>query len=106
MSPEHLAEAALQGEGLSAVARPAVDVAPVATVAPGWEQSPLIGRERDVAALIARGLTNRQIAAELMISEQTAGTHVGNILGKLGLATRAQVAIWAIEQGLPRHQPL
>ena len=52
----------------------------------------LTRREREVAALIAEGLTNRQIAERLVISERTADTHVANILGKLGCATRAQVA--------------
>ena len=60
----------------------------------------LTAREREVAVLIARGLTNRQIAEALVISERTADTHVGNILGKLGLATRAQVAAWAVEHKL------
>jgi non-specific serine/threonine protein kinase len=56
-------------------------------------------REREVATLVARGLTNRQIAAELSIAERTADTHVSNILGKLGLASRAQLATWMTEQG-------
>jgi non-specific serine/threonine protein kinase len=49
-------------------------------------------REREVAALIAQGLTNRQIAAQLAMSRRTADTHVSHILGKLGLASRAQIA--------------
>jgi DNA-binding NarL/FixJ family response regulator len=53
-----------------------------------------------VAALIARGLTNKQIAEELIIAEGTANIHVGNILGKLGFASRAQVASWATTHGL------
>jgi DNA-binding NarL/FixJ family response regulator len=57
------------------------------------------GREQEVAALIAEGLTNREIAETLVISERTADTHVQNILGKLGLASRAQVAAWYVEQG-------
>jgi predicted ATPase/DNA-binding NarL/FixJ family response regulator len=57
-------------------------------------------REREVAVLITRGLTNRQIAAELVISERTADTHVQNILNKLGFSTRAQVAAWAAREGL------
>ncbi|MGH2530834.1 MAG: helix-turn-helix transcriptional regulator [Thermomicrobiales bacterium] len=60
----------------------------------------LTARERDVAALIAAGHSNRQIADALFISEPTAATHVGNILGKLGVKTRAQVAAWAQERGL------
>ena len=60
--------------------------------------SPLTPREREVAALAARGLTNRSIAAELSISERTAATHVGRILRKLGLRTRAQLAAWTTER--------
>jgi DNA-binding CsgD family transcriptional regulator len=51
----------------------------------------LTGREKEVAVLVARGLTNRQIAAELAISEHTAATHVHRILKKLGLRSRAQI---------------
>jgi two-component system response regulator DevR len=50
-----------------------------------------------VAALVARGLTNRQIASDLHLSERTIGNHISNILRKLGLASRAQVAVWATE---------
>jgi DNA-binding NarL/FixJ family response regulator len=53
-------------------------------------------REREVAALLARGFTNRQIAAELTIQEGTAGVHVEHIFGKLGFHSRAQVAAWAV----------
>jgi DNA-binding CsgD family transcriptional regulator len=60
----------------------------------------LTAREREIAALVARGLTNRQIAEELVISKRTASTHVTNVLAKLDFATRAQVAAWAVEQGL------
>jgi non-specific serine/threonine protein kinase len=60
----------------------------------------LTRREREVAALIARGRTNRQIAAELFITEGTAANHVVHILNKLGYNTRAQIAVWAVEQGL------
>ena len=62
--------------------------------------SPLTARELEVAALVARGLTNRQIAAELIIGERTADAHVGNILAKLGFTSRAQIAVWAVERGL------
>jgi DNA-binding CsgD family transcriptional regulator len=60
----------------------------------------LSGREREVVILVARGLTNRLISAHLGISERTAGNHVGRILGKLGLRSRAQIASWAIEHDL------
>jgi DNA-binding NarL/FixJ family response regulator len=65
----------------------------------------LTGRERDVAALVARGLTNRQIAEQLVIAERTAETHVGHILNKLGFTSRAQIASWAAEQRLSPEQP-
>jgi predicted ATPase/DNA-binding CsgD family transcriptional regulator len=52
-------------------------------------------RESEVAARIARGLTNRQIAEELVVAESTVATHVVHILAKLGLDSRAQVAVWA-----------
>jgi predicted ATPase/DNA-binding CsgD family transcriptional regulator len=65
----------------------------------GTRPSPLTRREREVAALIARGLTNRQIAEELFIAERTADTHVEHILAKLGLGSRTQVATWVVERG-------
>lgn len=60
----------------------------------------LTGREREVAALISRGHTNRQIATTLLLERRTVETHVGNILAKLGFSSRAQVIAWAIEKGL------
>lgn len=59
-------------------------------------RDPLSPREREVVALLVRGHTNREIAQELVISERTADGHVANILSKLGLKTRAQVAVWAV----------
>jgi class 3 adenylate cyclase/CheY-like chemotaxis protein/DNA-binding CsgD family transcriptional regulator len=61
---------------------------------------PLSAREREVATLIARGCTNREIAEALVIAESTAVRHVANILNKLALKSRAQVAVWAVERGL------
>jgi non-specific serine/threonine protein kinase len=66
------------------------------------DSSVLTPREREVAALIARGYTNRQIAEELVITEGTAASHVVHILNRLGARSRAQVAVWATEQGLAR----
>ncbi|MCH8311005.1 MAG: response regulator transcription factor [Chloroflexi bacterium] len=57
-------------------------------------------REREVLGLIARGMTNRQIAEELVISENTARNHVSRILDKLGLARRSEAAVFAAQHGL------
>ena len=54
----------------------------------------LTTREREIAALIAAGYSNRAIAEELVISPATAARHVANILAKLGFTSRAQVAAW------------
>ncbi|MGH2627462.1 MAG: ATP-binding protein [Anaerolineales bacterium] len=65
----------------------------------------LTPREREVLALLAGGLTNREIAERLVISAKTAEIHVGNILGKLGLKSRAQAAALALEHGLADAAP-
>jgi DNA-binding NarL/FixJ family response regulator len=59
-------------------------------------------REREVLAAVARGLDNRAIAHELGITERTARTHVSNVLAKLGLASRTQAALFAVDHGLDR----
>jgi DNA-binding NarL/FixJ family response regulator len=56
----------------------------------------LSSREAEVARLVAKGLTNRQIAERLVISERTAENHVQHILTKLGFATRSQIAAWSV----------
>jgi DNA-binding NarL/FixJ family response regulator len=61
----------------------------------------LTRREREVALLVARGLTNRQIASELSVSRSTANNHVARILRKLGLRSRAQIAAWVTERRSP-----
>lgn len=58
----------------------------------------LTAREREVAALVAEGLTNRQIAERLVISERTAETHVEQIRNKLGFRSRAQIAGWVAQR--------
>ncbi len=93
MSPEEAIEYALsEGEAVS-VLEPPPDTGGPEVLAP---------REREVAALVARGLTNRQIATELVISERTVHTHVRRILRKLGLGSRAQITAWVIEQRSPQ----
>jgi DNA-binding CsgD family transcriptional regulator len=63
----------------------------------------LSGRELEVADLVRQGLTNKQIAKALFVSERTAENHVQHILTKLGLANRAQVAAWASDAGTMRR---
>jgi DNA-binding NarL/FixJ family response regulator len=60
----------------------------------------LTQRQRQVAVLVARGLTNRQIADRLAIGKRTVDTHVIHLLNKLGGNSRAQIAAWAADQGL------
>jgi predicted ATPase/DNA-binding CsgD family transcriptional regulator len=62
-------------------------------------------REAEVVRLIGRGRSNREIADELVISQRTAEAHVTHVLGKLGVRSRAQAAIWAVEHGLASTQP-
>ncbi len=94
MTQEEAIEYALS-EGEPALAAASAPERPPAGKPPGR----LTRREREVAALIARGLTtNRQLSAELFISERTVETHVRNILRKLGLGSRAQLAAWAAER--------
>ncbi|MET7897340.1 ATP-binding protein [Streptomyces mirabilis] len=74
-----------------------IDPAAVAAAIP----SPLTRREREVAALVAKGLSNRKIAEELVVSPRTVDFHVENIRAKLGFSGRAQVAAWWATQALP-----
>ncbi|QCB94457.1 response regulator [Cellulomonas shaoxiangyii] len=106
--PEQLHEAVLSaaaGEGLlapevtRAVIARAVDArpTPTSTAAP---LVPLTEREAEVLVLVARGLNNDEIAAELVVSRATVKTHVSNVLAKLGLRDRVQAVVYAHEHGL------
>ncbi|OGO10819.1 MAG: DNA-binding response regulator [Chloroflexi bacterium RBG_13_66_10] len=65
-------------------------------------EDPLTSRELEVLTLLAKGLSNEEIAARLVISERTVGTHVSNIFSKLHLANRTQAALYALREGLAR----
>jgi non-specific serine/threonine protein kinase len=70
-------------------------------------QFPLTRRERQVATLIVAGRTNRQISRALGIAEKTVEVHVHNAMAKLDVSNRAEVAAWAVVNGLvpPQDQP-
>jgi DNA-binding NarL/FixJ family response regulator len=61
---------------------------------------PLTDREKDVIRLLGQGMSNKEIGSQLFITERTARTYVSNILGKLGLASRTQAALYAVEHKL------
>jgi DNA-binding NarL/FixJ family response regulator len=61
---------------------------------------PLTEREKDVLRLLGQGMSNKEIGSTLFITERTARTYVSNILGKLGLASRTQAALYAVEHKL------
>jgi DNA-binding NarL/FixJ family response regulator len=65
----------------------------------------LTAREREIAALIAEGKSNREIADQLVLSERTVITHVTSILNKLSYSSRTQIAVWATESGLAPTAP-
>ncbi|OLE29850.1 MAG: hypothetical protein AUG44_02615 [Actinobacteria bacterium 13_1_20CM_3_71_11] len=102
LSAERFAALVAQGGGLSTeeairYALEEAEPAPAATGTP-VEEGRLSPRERQVAELIAQGLSNHQIATQLVTSQRTAESHVQNILRKLGFSSRAQVAAWVAGQ--------
>jgi DNA-binding NarL/FixJ family response regulator len=72
----------------------------VREVPPPQEPEPLTERETEVLAELAKGKSNKEIAADLVIAEKTVRTHVSNILGKLGVSSRTQAALHAVRSGL------
>jgi non-specific serine/threonine protein kinase len=93
----------LQAEGRRVPLEAAVDAALSQAPDRAWRAAPgpgLTGREVEVAALVARGLTNRQIAARLHLSVRTVDVHVDHIFGKLGVSSRSRLTAWVYEHGL------
>ncbi|MBW8482546.1 ATP-binding protein [Actinomadura parmotrematis] len=107
LSSDAAAELALRDPGDAA--SPPGDAAPAGTVPaprePAAPPSTLTAREREIARLVARGLSNRAIADELVISPATVARHVTNILTKLGFGSRAQVAAWSVDHLPPDPHP-
>jgi len=79
---------------------PAVAARLMREVAPPENPETLTERETEVLELLAAGKSNKEIAADLVIAEKTARTHVSNILKKLGVASRTQAALYAVRTGL------
>jgi DNA-binding NarL/FixJ family response regulator len=69
----------------------------------GEQGEPLTRRETDVLRLLARGLSNREIAGSLYLKEETVKTHVSKILSKIGVRSRTQAALYALHNGLLAH---
>lgn len=101
VAPAELAEAVRKASRGEALLAPSVAARLMQEVS-GERSAPggLTDRELEVLRLIARGLPNKQIAAELVVSEKTVKTHVSNILAKLHLADRTQAALYAVREGL------
>jgi non-specific serine/threonine protein kinase len=87
-----------------ALGAPAVAAERARTPGGGSASAGLTAREFEVAQLVARGLTNKQIAAALVISLRTAEGHVEHILTKLGFSSRAKIATWMTELEADQHR--
>ena len=81
-----------------------VDAYLIKSVEAAAESDGLTAREREVAAMVAAGLTNKEIAGRLFISERTAEGHVERILNKLSVRSRTEVATWAVVRGIGEPQ--
>ncbi len=103
VGPTELAEAIKAAARGESRLHPDVTQRLVAGIAGGREKGPqdlLTEREMDVLRCLAQGKSNKEIGADLFISEKTVKTHVGSILDKLGLADRTQAAIYAVKRGV------
>jgi NarL family two-component system response regulator LiaR len=105
VEPKELARAVRAAHNGEALLDPLIAARLVEAIAqPPGEPAPerLTAREQEVLALIARGYSNKRIALELGIAEKTVKTHVGHVLGKLGVTDRTQAAVHAVRMGLDR----
>ena len=104
VEPAELVRAIRTVDGGEALLHPAVAARVLRELAADGERARrhelLTPREREVLALLARGRANKAIAFELGVAEKTVKTHVGNILGKLGLSDRTQAALYAVREGI------
>ncbi|MEV6335394.1 protein kinase [Nocardia vinacea] len=92
-------DAALRrGQAMGMTAAVAYALGEPTTASPRASELTLTKREQQVADLVSQGLTNKQIAAKLVISQRTADGHVEHILSKLGFTSRAQIAAWIVDQ--------
>jgi DNA-binding NarL/FixJ family response regulator len=100
----HRGEPMLSPEAAAVVmARVAADAGPAPAAHPDLDR--LTAREREVLAGLGRGLSNRQLAAELFVSEKTVKTHVSSVLAKLRLSDRTQAALFAVRAGIADPRP-
>jgi NarL family two-component system response regulator LiaR len=96
VQPQDLVEAIRTVNGGGALLHPQV----AARLLEEMTEDPLTPREREVLALIGRGMPNKIIARELTLSEKTVKAHVSSILAKLGVTDRTQAALYAVREGL------
>jgi NarL family two-component system response regulator LiaR len=101
-SPQELLQAILDVHGGSASLNPSIALRVIRQISQPVDlpviEDPLTERELQVLQLIAQGMSNAEIARDLIIGERTVGTHVSNILSKLHLANRTQAALYAVRQ--------
>jgi DNA-binding NarL/FixJ family response regulator len=104
VEPAELVRAIRTVDGGEALLHPAVAARVLRELAADGDRARrhelLTPREREVLALLAGGRANKAIAFELGVAEKTVKTHVGNILGKLGLSDRTQAALYAVREGI------
>ena len=91
------------GQGFEALLGNAPKTTPSRTAKQAFDG--LTAREREVAACVAQGMTNKAVAGQLVVSERTVEKHVENAMGKLGFTSRSQLAVWAVEKKIVTTQP-